>query len=199
MGFAVLCVAAPVAFAQSAPHLSANTFELGGFAGASYGLDSWRVMGGGNVTYGVTRWLLPYGEVSYFPGITRERTGTFGTTGEAFAIRFQQPITDFHGGVHIRMPIRESKFVPYLVFGLGVLRSSGTTYTATFNVPGSGQETITQSIGGSTDFAYNGGGGLRYYVDQRFGFRLEAKVYKPSGAFTNAFGKVEGGFFIQLR
>jgi hypothetical protein len=199
MGFAVVCLAAPAAFGQSAPHLSANTFEVGGFAGASYGADSWRLMGGGNVTYGITRHILPYAEFSYFPGITREISGNFVGTGETFNVTFDQPITDFHGGVHIRLPIKESRLVPYLVFGLGLLRSSETSYTARFRTGDGAMDEITNTIPTSNDFAYNTGGGVRYYLNQRLGFRIEAKVYKPSGAFTNPFGKVEGGFFIQFR
>jgi hypothetical protein len=50
-----------------------------------------------------------------------------------------------------------------------------------------------------TDRAINFGGGIRYYISQRFGMRVEAKGYKPSGEFTETFGKVEAGFFFQLR
>jgi hypothetical protein len=112
---------------------------------------------------------------------------------------FDVPITDFHGGVHIRIPIKESKVVPYLVFGLGMLRSSDTNYRATFSFPDGTRDELTGSVPASTDFAFNTGGGLRYYLNQRLGFRVEAKVYKPTGTFTNPFGKVEGGFFIQFR
>jgi hypothetical protein len=200
LGCAVLCVStAPAIFAQSAPHLSANTFEVGGFVGGSYGIDSWRIMGGGNVTYGINRYILPYAEFSYFPGINRKIEGTFPTTGQPYSIVFDVPITDFHGGVHIRLPIKESKVVPYLVFGLGMLRSAETNYRATFSNPDGTRDELSGSVPSSTDFAFNTGGGLRYYLNQRLGFRVEAKVYKPSGTFTNPFGKVEGGFFIQFR
>lgn len=189
----------PAAFAQSAPHLSSNTFELGGFLGSSYGADSWRVMGGGNITYGVTRHILPYAEFSYFPGITRKQTGTFPGTGAPFSISFDVPITDFHGGVHIRLPIKESRIVPYLVFGMGLLRSGEKDYIATFRYPDGTVDEIRNTQPSSTDFAVNFGGGLRYYLNQRLGFRIEAKAYKPTGEFKNVFGKVEGGFFIQFR
>jgi hypothetical protein len=198
---AVLTAAAmaPVAFAQSAPHLSEHTFEVGGFVGSSYGLDSWRVMGGGNVTYGINRYILPYAEFSYFPGITREIEGVQPTINQPFTIRFDVPITDFHGGVHIRLPIKESRVVPYLVFGLGVLRSSERDYRATFRFPDGTSDELTGTVPSSSNFAVNTGGGLRFYLNQRLGFRIEAKVYKPTGDFNNPFGKVEGGFFIQFR
>ena len=48
------------------PVLRQNMWELGGFVGASYGVDKSRIMGGGNLTYSVLRNILPYVEVSYF-------------------------------------------------------------------------------------------------------------------------------------
>ena len=36
--------------AQVSSSVRANSFEVGGFVGASYGIDDFRVMGGGNVT-----------------------------------------------------------------------------------------------------------------------------------------------------
>lgn len=186
-------------FGQSAPHLSPHTFEVGGFVGSSYGLDEFRVMGGGNVSYGINKYILPYGEFSYFPGIPREQKGTFPTTGQQFRLQYSVPVSDFHGGVHVRLPIRESRVVPYLVFGLGALHTYDRTVTARYDVPVAGQQTASIPIAGSTDFATNWGGGLRYYTTQRFGMRLEAKAYKPTGAYTGMFGKVEWGFFFQFR
>jgi hypothetical protein len=196
---AALVVASVSLFGQSAPHLSPHTVEVGGFIGSSYGLDEFRVMGGGNVTYGINRYILPYAEFSYFPGIPREQRGTFPTTGESFRLQYSIPISDFHGGVHLRIPIRESRVVPYLVFGLGGLHTYGRTVTARYDVPVAGQQTAQIPIASSTDFATNYGGGLRYYTTQRFGMRLEAKVYKPTGSYTGAFGKIEWGFFFQFR
>ena len=184
------------------PAVRQNSFEIGGFVGSSYGLDSYRVMGGGNVSYGVTKYILPYVEYSYFPGIERQLKGTFSGTSLPFTVRYDIPISDFHGGVHIRIPIRESRLVPYGVFGLGGLTSSDRTATATFQTA-SGPQTLPFPVRGETDFALNFGGGLRYYFGQKFGIRVEAKAYKPFGdqakGFSDVFGKVEFGFFVQLR
>ena len=198
----LLVLLSPLTIASAqVPAVRRNSFEIGGFVGASYGLDSYRVMGGGNVSYGVTKYILPYVEYSYFPGIQREVKGTFSGTGRPFTIRYDIPISDFHGGVHIRIPIRESKLVPYGVFGLGGLTSSDRTATATFE-DASGARTLPFPVKGETDFAINFGGGLRYYVGQKYGFRVEAKTYKPFGdqakGFSGVFGKAEFGFFIQL-
>lgn len=188
-----------IAFAQSAPYLSPNTFEVGGFLGSSYGLDRFRVMGGGNVTYGITRHILPYAEFSYFPGIQRKQSGTFPGTGQPFDITFDVPIADFHGGVHIRLPIKESRYVPYAVFGMGLLRSFERDYVANVSFPDGTRSMIPGTAPASNDFAINFGGGVRFYTNQSVGFRIEAKAYKPTGNFTQVFGKVEGGIFIQLR
>lgn len=175
----------------------AGSFEVGPFVGASYGIDQFRAMGGGNVTFAINKYILPYAEFSYFPGIGRNQNGTF-ASGSPYTLHYAIPLSDFHGGVHLRIPIRESPVVPYLVFGIGGLHHSARTVTATFTA--FGQPTSqTLEVPTGTDRAINFGGGIRYYISQRFGVRVEAKAYKPGGEFTQTFGKVEGGFFFQLR
>src|SRR5207253_1821525 len=94
-------------------------------------------------------------------------------------VDFSFPLSDFHAGVHIRVPLRESPVVPYLVFGVGGLTHLEHNFVVKY--PGADGLThdfpINQPAG--TDFAVNAGAGLRYYVNQRFGFRVEAKGYKP--------------------
>jgi hypothetical protein len=178
-----------------------GSFELGAFAGVTYGVDQVRALGGGNVTYAVNKWLLPYVEYSYFPGIPRTLNQSVpGLSNVTATSTFPVPLSDFHGGVHIRIPIRESPIVPYLVFGVGGLthfqHDRTLTYTGADGLPHS----IPVTDSGGTDFAVNFGGGVRYYLNQRFGFRLEAKGYRPSdSSITPVFGKVEIGFFYQLR
>ncbi|MGA9067102.1 MAG: hypothetical protein WB332_17100 [Bryobacteraceae bacterium] len=191
----LLFVLAPATLAQSSV-VRSGSVEIGPFIGASYGIDRFRVMGGGNITYALkNRYVLPYFEVSYFPGLPHTSTDVSGTV-----YSYSTGLTDIHGGVHIRLPIfKESPLVPYLVFGVGALHASATTGTETpVGLPSS-----PQSFPAATSFAYNGGGGLRYYIggSGRFGFRVEAKVYKPtSGDFSNStIGKVEAGFFFQIR
>ena len=186
-----------------------GSFEVGPFVGASYGIDKFRVMAGGNVTYALkNKYVLPYFEYSYFPGIPRTIAGAIsGSAGGTYVATLPSgtPLNDIHGGVHIRLPIfKESHIVPYLVFGMGVInypeRSATTVVTPS---DGSSPYTTPVPFLGGTDFTVNGGGGLRYYIGGtgKFGFRAEAKVYKPTtGAFSNeTIGKVEAGFFFQLR
>jgi hypothetical protein len=191
LGIAVL---APAAFGQASV-VRSGSVEVGGFVGASYGIDRFRVMGGGNITYALkNKYVLPYFEVSYFPGLPHTSTDA-----EQTVYSYSTGLTDIHGGVHIRIPIfKEVPLVPYLVFGMGVLRASETTGTVTYL----GLSPSPQSFPAESSFTVNGGGGLRYYIggSGRVGLRVEAKVYKPtSGDFSNStIGKVEAGFFFQF-
>ena len=199
-------VGAVAAFGQVSA-VRSGSFEVGPFVGASYGIDRFRVMGGGNVTYALkNKYVLPYFEYSYFPGIPRPLAGIIAGGGGTFTVApLSTPLNDIHGGVHVRLPIfKESHIVPYLVFGMGVINYPDRTAQVTF-VPSPGAQPVTNPVPfpGGSDFTINGGGGLRYYIGGtgKFGFRAEAKVYKPvNGAFSNeTIGKVEAGFFFQLR
>ena len=186
-----------VLFAQ-APIVRTGNTEVGGFVGASYGIDQFRFMGGGNVSYALTRMVMPYAEFSYFPGIGRNDTVQIPGGGVA-RFPYSIPMADLHGGVHLRVPLKESKIVPYAVLGAGMLRSFSRTETAEIPLPGGGKIVIPVPVPARTDAAFNFGGGLRFYVNERYGFRAEAKAYRPTGAFTDVFGKVEFGFFYQIR
>lgn len=192
---AAFLLAAGHCFGQNVSIVRANSYEIGGFVGASYGVDKFRVMGGGNITYAINRYILPYFEYSYFPEIGREITQNFAGSGNAFTAKFTVPVSDFHGGVHIRMPIiRESPVVPYLAIGAGGLRAGKSSFLFE-----SAATTQRIDVAPQTVFAVNGGGGLRFYIGQRWGMRAEGKIYGPFGDFGDTFGKVEFGFFLQLR
>src|ERR1022692_152657 len=109
-----------------------GSFEVGPFLGASYGIDKFRFMGGGNVTFAINKYILPYAEYSYFPGIGRTSISAFPGTTSTFSADTSFPLSDFHGGVHIRFPIHESPVVPYAVIGLGGLTHFARTITATY-------------------------------------------------------------------
>jgi hypothetical protein len=204
-GFLAMVMAGgvPGIHAQGVSLVRSGSFEVGPFLGASYGIDKFRFMGGGNVTFAINKYILPYAEYSYFPGIGRTSISAFPGTASTFSADTSFPLSDFHGGVHIRFPIHESPVVPYAVIGLGGLTHFARTITATYTDASGKPAQIQFPVQAGTDFAVNFGGGIRYYVSQRFGVRVEAKGYRPSGGgaspITSTFGKVEFGFFFQLR
>ncbi len=187
---------APSAAAQDVPIIRTHVTEVGGFVGASYGVDHSRVMGGGNVVYSLTRVIMPFAEVSYFPGI--ERTVPSVTPG--FSTKYDIPVTDFNFGLHIRVPIPRSRVVPYGVIACGGLYQPGGIGQG-FG-PNGPVDTVTREIAG-TVYATSFGGGLRYYMNERLGFRVEFKGYATaSGANTflshgNIY-RLTGGFFFQF-
>ncbi len=102
---------------------------------------------------------------------------------------------DFHGGLHIRLPIKGSRWVPYFVVAGGGFRSFGTKLTVKVNATGA---TTTTAIAGETVGAFNVGGGVRYYVNERVGLRAEVKAYGPSGNFGGTIVRASFGAFIQF-
>jgi hypothetical protein len=180
--------------AQNVPDLRPGNWELGLYGGASYGIDKFRPMGGVNLSYSLPKLLLPYVEFSYFPEffIRRDDTATDTTT-------FGARLVDFHGGVHVRFIQKESKVVPYGVIGFGVINAKVNGTTQAKAVAGLQPPPPTRFSFTSTDPAVNFGAGIRYYATSRFGFRVEAKVYRPvSGRLENFFSKYEGGIFFQF-
>lgn len=180
--------------AQDVPHVTRTDTEIGAFAGASYGIDKFRFMGGANIARAVGhRFVMPYAEFSYFPGIGRREPASGGSQRE-----YEVPLYDFNGGIHLRFPVHERYFVPYGVLGAGVIHSPETRVTIID--PGPPQQVFPNlRVAGQTDFAVNVGGGIRFYLASKVGLRIEAKIYRPTGTFTDVFGKVVGGIFYQFR
>ncbi len=73
------------------------------------------------------------------------------------------------------------------------------TVTANYTDATGSTTQLPLTVAGGTAFAINTGGGIRFYMGQRYGLRVEAKAYKPYGDYPDVFGKVEVGFFFQLR
>ncbi len=196
----------PTVLSAQTPDLRPGNFELGLFAGASYGVDSFWPMGGVNLSYSLPKLLLPYVEFSYFPELGR----SYNTPTDHFNIAAK--IEDFHAGVHVRILPHESRIVPYGVIGFGLLHSRTTGQdvpdASVCVVPGVretpctpaeiAQRTAPIDIS-ANDSAVNFGAGLRVYHKSFLGYRVEYKLYRPvSGQFTKFFQKVEGGIFFQF-
>lgn len=163
------------ALAQDAPIIRTHVTEVGGFVGATYGVDHSRVMGGGNVVYSLTRVIMPFVEVSYFPGIDKSAAGT--TPGSH--VKYSVPITDFNSGFHVRVPIPRSRIVPYGLVAVGGLRENPTTLVT---ITPNGHVVVPVQRPASLLYATSFGGGVRYYLNERLGFRAEAKGYIPAGS-----------------
>ncbi|HTQ57941.1 MAG TPA: hypothetical protein VMI94_25920 [Bryobacteraceae bacterium] len=179
-GLFTIVVVSPLA-AQPVPILRQNQIEVGAFGGFNYGADNSHGMGGGNITYSALRWLLPYAEVSYLPGVQRSVVNSANgvpTTKDVFNI----PFTAVDFGVHVRFRVPHTRIVPYAVAGGGLMHWPGTTDRTYQNSASSGApswfQTGTLSESGGTSYATNLGGGVRYYVGEQFGFRAETKGYR---------------------
>jgi hypothetical protein len=191
-GFTWIAVVLP-ALGQDVPACKNGNFELGLFGGESYGLDRFRPMGGGNIAYGLSCALFPFAEGSYLPGILRTINVPTGSTNSSQ--QFNVNMTDFHAGLHIRVPRPESRVIPYAVVGLGLIRGSKSTGTV-YNVSNFGTVPFTQTIPSSVNFAFDFGGGLRFFFNERFAVRLEFKGFKPTSAPTPLEPKVFYRFAI---
>lgn len=192
-----LASAAGSAWAQPAPIIRTHTSEIGGFAGASYGLDKTRIMGGGNIVYSLTRVIMPFAEVSYFPGIGRTLPVEGSSTGKATV---SVPITDFNFGLHVRVPIPKSRVIPYAVISFGGIHSPDGTASVSVPNPLNPAQMLMTNVpySAQTSYATSAGGGLRFYTGERWGFRAEFKAYVPRGTFSDPFYRVTAGFFYQF-
>jgi hypothetical protein len=184
--------------AQTAPYLGAGTTEINGFGGLSYGLDKWRGSFGGNAGHWVTTWLMPYGEFSYFPGINRNISVPVGGANEFATGRQAVKFADIHGGVHVRKAL-SNNFVPYAVFGVGEVHGFKRTANLNFPIAPGVTRPRDVEVPSSNDLAVNGGVGLRIYTKESFGFRVEYKIYKPTGTYTDPFYKLVFGIFGYIK
>ncbi len=206
--FAVLSLFTPgllkPAAAADAPIIRTGNFELGGFSGVSFVPGS-AVKGnfGGNLAYALNRWFMPYAELSYFPRnqVDVQVSGIPGATAS-----FNTSALDYSAGVHFRVPLPKTRFIPYGILGFGGFRYSGTTSQSTVTIPDQLNfgKTVTLPLGlntvGATDPAISYGGGVRYYANERFGLRVEAKGYQPiKSDLTHVFSRVTLGVFYQFR
>jgi len=159
---------------QSVPDVGKGNIEAGVFAGESYGLDRFRPMAGGNVAYGLSPRLFPFLEASYLPGVLREAVASNGTVVASEHGKFN--MTDFHGGLHIRLLRPESRIVPYLVAGLGLIHESQGTLPQCLTVGTTTECGPGFTVPSSTLFAVNFGGGLRFFFSEHLPCAWNSKL-----------------------
>jgi hypothetical protein len=115
-----------------------------------------------------TAHLMPAVELWYLPlGSGLVKTGDF-QLGRLGRISDSRAI-DFHGALHLSVPVGSSRATPYLAFGAGLVRQSFTALGV---------------ARGTTGLTANFGGGLRWYISGRFGVRPELRVYAPDRTFV---------------
>jgi len=170
-------VAANLTLAQDAPVVKAKSWEVGGYGGFTRGEGKTSGLFGANFGYAFTKALFPYAEFNYFPNMSRRLnvdSALFNSSG------YQTSVTEVNTGLHYRFAPRPgSKFVPYLIGGVGFLRYPAGSTTVGVKRPGATDLQTPVSVDGTTGASINGGAGLRIYVNERFGFRSEVKMYKP--------------------
>ncbi len=205
----LLFLATSLAFGQDAPVVKAKSWEVGGYGGFTRGEGQTNGLFGANFGYAVTKALFPYLEFNYFPTMARE----IGIDRNLFnGTSYQTSVTEVNSGIHYRFAPRPgSRFVPYLIGGVGFLRYPAGNLTIGVKRPGNPDLPVEASVAGATGASVNGGAGLRIYVTERFGFRTEVKAYKPfvSGAtltgngaagtvgLNRAFTRIAFGIFWQ--
>ena len=136
---------------------------------------------GGSIGAPITDNLILSGDLSYIP-MGGGTVTFFGSTTSSSA-----KALNFNGNLQYQFKPTHS-VVPYAGGGLGFLRSS---VSSSSNIPGQGPVNVSAS---STDVYVNVGGGLRYYVKERWGIRPEFMIF----AGSNTFVRFAGGIFYQF-
>jgi hypothetical protein len=157
-----------------------GTAQVAGFGGLVAGIGTHGTVGGG-LAYAATERLLAVGEFSYIPG------GSEKISGEGFAVKGSAKAYDFNGGIHFQFPLKEPKAVPYVAAGVGALHSSASVRTTVMG-------TTVSTKASATDFYFNFGGGLRYYISDRWGIRPELKIFAGDETFV----RLAIGIFYQF-
>lgn len=212
----VFFTAVPGVLAQGdVAFLKQGNVEVGAFGGFASGIGRTAAGVGGNVAVAASKVVMPYFEVTYFPDLLNRNDqrefpvnitlpdGRRVTNAQGNAL-IKTSFMDYHGGVHLRIPIKSKpSVVPYGAFGAGILRRSEAAATYTFNVPGVTLQPVPQTFAADSQFAVNFGGGLRVYATENFGIRIEAKGYKPTGDIiagtSDPFFKLTFGVFYYFK
>jgi Outer membrane protein beta-barrel domain len=174
----VLAITAFVMVASVASLYGQGNMEVTGHLGIVSGIGSHGSFGG-SLGIPVTNNLILSGDLSYIPmGGGSVTAGGSTTSSGARAFNFNGTLQYLFKETHA--------IGPYAGAGLGFLHSSfdsSSNVSPSFNVAGS-----------STDLYFNIGGGFRYFVNDRWGFRPEFMVF----AGPNTYVRLEGGIFYRF-
>jgi hypothetical protein len=156
-----------------------GNMEVTGHLGMVSGIGSHGSFGG-SLGIPVANNLSVFGDLSYIPmgGVSATVAGATTSSGaRAF---------NFNGTLQYQFKQTQA-IAPYVGAGLGFLRSS---FDASSSIPGAS----FNATGGSTDLYFNFGGGLRYFVNERWGFRPELMIF----AGPNTYVRIAGGIFYRF-
>jgi opacity protein-like surface antigen len=135
---------------------------------------------GGGLGVALTPRILGYGELSYIPlGGSSFSSAGIQTGANAKAFNFNL------GGRYDFS--RSGSMIPYAAFGLGLLHTS-SSFTSTFG------GTTVSGEGSSNDLYFNVGGGLRYFVTDRWGWKPEMMIFAGSDTYV----RIGGGIFYHF-
>jgi Outer membrane protein beta-barrel domain len=137
---------------------------------------------GGGIGVALMPRVLGYGEFSYIPfGGASNSVPALGLQAGGSARAY-----NFNAGGQYQFS-RSKDAMPYAGFGLGVLHAS-SSYSSSF-----GGMTVSGKSS-SSDLYFNVGGGVRYFVNERWGFRPELMLF----AGSNTYVRFGGGVFYYL-
>jgi len=154
--------------------------EVTGHLGLVSGIGSHGSFGGSLGTP-ITDHMILSGDLSYIP-MGGSSVTINGATASSSAKAF-----NFNGNLQYQFKASHA-VIPYAGAGLGFLHSS---FNSTSNLGGTGPFVVQ---GSSTDMYFNMGGGLRYFVNERWGFRPELMIF----AGSNTYVRLAGGVFYKF-
>jgi len=173
----VICGLMSVASYAQEPRLT----EVNGQVGIVSGIGTHGSFGSG-VGVALTSRVLGYGEFSYIPlGGASSSIPALGLQSGGSARAY-----NFNFGGQYQFP-KSDYITPYAGFGLGLLHSS-SSYSSSFG------GTTVSGNSSSSDLYFNVGGGLRYFVNERWGLRPELMVF----AGSNTYVRVGAGIFYHF-
>jgi len=174
-----LTLAPSIVRAQSSAPL--ETSELGTYVGAGNMPGGNHVWVGGTTGVSPSKYFMAVLDTNFTPlGGTTLRTNLVGATSTS-------RLYDFNFGGQILIPVHR-RFTPYGLLAAGVLYN-------TYSIATLRNDGLVHVIGSSDcKFQFSTGGGLRYFVNEDFGFRTEYRFT----ASTQNFHRVLVGVFYQF-
>jgi hypothetical protein len=154
--------------------------EVTGHLGIVSGIGSHGSFGG-SIGTPISDHVILSGDLSYIP-MGGSSVSINGTSANSSAKAF-----NFNGNLQYQFKTALA-ITPYAGAGLGFLHSS---FSSSSNLTGAAPFSLQSS---STDMYFNVGGGFRYYVNERWGFRPELMIF----AGSNTYVRVAAGVFYKF-